>query len=344
MEPSPLSIATEVCRPLIHEQSPEKLLLALEPESAAMHCQHKAKVAGKGLEYLVRPERYLVVDIGGGTVDIASQSIVEGCIVEIVPPVGNFWGGITVNKEFSKFLEDFVDDPKFSRYIVKCSPENRTRHKVDLTELIYTRFEKLKRRFGSLEGFNSYIIEFPRSFLRMYQGFLVEKGSARNSDGEILVEVEEDGAVMRIYNSKMKEFFQPAMDGIMNLIESHLEKNNFANTIDTIYWVGGFGGCKYLRGQLETTIGTKFQGCTYQFPVPPEPELAVVLGAHSIRCNPGIVPKSRLGADDFDPALPFNINNLNGQRQQQQSGFSHRTPLLSPTTSTASLGKETGKC
>ena len=339
MEPPPLSIATEVCRPLIHEQPPEKLSLALEPESAAVHCQHKAEMSGKGLEYLVRPERYLVVDIGGGTVDIASQSIVEGCIVETAPPVGNFWGGITVNEEFSKFLEDFVDDPEFSHYIVKCSPENRTRHKVDLTELIYTRFEKLKRRFGSLEGFNSYIIEFPRSFLKMYQGFLVEKGSARNSQGEILVEVEEDGAVMRIYNSKMAEFFQPAIDGITILIESHLEKNKFAHTIDTIYWVGGFGGCKYLRSVLEAIITTKFQSCTYQFPVPPEPELAVVLGAHSIRCNPGIVPKRRLGADNFDLALRFNINNLNGQRQQQQSGFSHRTPLLSPTTP-ASLGGE----
>ena len=102
-----------------------------------------------------------------------------------------------MNEEFSKFLEDFVDDPKFSRYIVKCSPENRTRHKADLNELIYMRFEKPKRRFGSLEASNSYIIEFPRSFLKIYEGFLAEKGSARNS-GEILVEVEEDGAVMRI--------------------------------------------------------------------------------------------------------------------------------------------------
>ena len=55
---------------------------------------------------------------------------------------------------------------------------------------------KPKRRFGSLEASSSYIVEFPRSFLKMYQGFLVEKGSALNSEGEISVEVEEDGAVM----------------------------------------------------------------------------------------------------------------------------------------------------
>ena len=227
-------------------------------------------MAIKGSQYLVRAKKYLVVDIGGGTADIASHRIVGGCIEEIAPPAGNFWGGTTVNEEFSKFLQDFVDDPDFSHYIIKCSPEYQTRHKADLNELTYTRFEKLKRRFGSLEASDSYIVEFPRSFLKMYQGFLVEKGSALNSEGEISVEVEEDGAVMRIYNTKMKEFFQPAIDGITNLIESHLEENKIARDIDTIYWVGGFGGCKYLRSVLEKHLETKFQGCTYLFPVPPE--------------------------------------------------------------------------
>ena len=277
--PQNLSIDAATWKP--PQETSQKLSLALEPHSAAMHCRRKAKEAVKGHEYVVKAEKYLVIDIGGGTVDIASQYIVGDQIVNRAPPVGNSsCGGATVNEEFSKFLENFVDDPEFSRYIVKCSPENRTRHKVDLNELIYTRFEKPKRRFGSLEASDSYTIEFPRSFLRIYQGFLAERGSAHNSEGEILVKVEEDGAVMRIYNSKMKEFFQPAIDGITNLIESHLEKNKIAREIDTIYWVGGFGGCKYLRSVLEKHLGTKFQGCTYQFPVPPEPELAVIQGAH----------------------------------------------------------------
>ena len=298
-----------------------------------MHCRRKTKEAVRGHEYVMKAEKYLVIEIGGGTVDIASQHIVGDQIEKIAPPVGNSsCGGATVNAEFSKFLEEFVDDPEFSRYIVKCSPENRARHKVDLTELIYTRFEKLKRRFGSLEGFNSYIIEFPRSFLRMYQGFLVEKGSARNSDGEILVEVEEDGAVMRIYNSKMKEFFQPAIDEIMKLITSYLLENKIARVIDTIYWVGGFGGCKYLRKQLEIAIRTKFHGCAYHFPVPPEPEFAVIQGAHAFCCNPNIVPKRKP-----DPALPPYLSKLNEERQQLEQQQSASSSLTSP-------GNEIGKC
>ena len=91
---------------------------------------------------MVKAEKYLGIDIGGGTVDIASHRVVGDHIEEIAPPTGNSsCGGTTVNEEFSKFLQEFVDDPNFSRYIIKCSPENRTRHKVDLNELIHTRFE-----------------------------------------------------------------------------------------------------------------------------------------------------------------------------------------------------------
>ena len=35
-----------------------------------MHCQRKAKKAVRGHGYVVKAEKYLVIDIGGGTVDI----------------------------------------------------------------------------------------------------------------------------------------------------------------------------------------------------------------------------------------------------------------------------------
>ena len=79
----------------------------------------------------------------------------------------------------------------------------------------------------------------------------------------------------------------------MKLIESYLLENKIARRIDTIYWVGGFGGCKYLRNQLEMLIEKEFQGCVYHFPVPPEPDLAVILGATALGCNPNIFAKRK---------------------------------------------------
>ena len=274
---------------------------------------------------MVSAKTYLVVDIGGGTVDIASHAIVGGSIEEIATPAGNFWGGTTVNEEFSKFLQEFVGDREFSRYLESKSPEDQARHKADLNKLLYTTFEKQKKRLGSGETQDSYTVEFPHTFSKMYKDSLVKKGRALNEKGDTSVEVEDDGTVMRICDSKMKKFFQPAVDGIMNLIESHLRENKIARTIDTIYWVGGFGGCKYLRNQLETVIGKEFQGCTYHFPVPPEPELAVIRGATTFRCDPSIVTKKKPNSEDFDPALSPKMDAECRQLKQLPSTSSGQT-------------------
>ena len=278
-EPPPIHIATGNRSPPQVEQSPEKLLLASEPESAAVHCQRKAKEAGGRSHYLVRANNYLVVDIGGGTVDIASHKFVGDHIEEIEPPAGNFWGGTTVNEEFSKFLQEFVDDPMFSSYITNSTPEKQAQHKADLNKLLYIEFEMQKKRFGSGDGGDSYVVQFPHSFIKQYKDSLVEKGRALNSKGYKSVQFEDDSAVMRIQDSKMAEFFQPAIDGIASLLEAYMKKYKIAHTIDTIYWVGGFGGCEYLHKRLEAIMEETFLGCKYYFPIPPAPELAVVLGA-----------------------------------------------------------------
>ena len=302
-EPPPIEIAAATRRPPQVEKSSAsgKLSLALEPESAAIHCRRKARVAGRGAQYVVRAEKYLVVDIGGGTVDIASHRIVGGCIEEIAPPAGKFLGGTSVNEEFSTFLEEFVDDQNFSRYINESSPENQVRHKADLNELLYTRFEKQKRRFGSEEGRKGYTVEFPRTFTRLYRKVL-------NSKGDMSVKVEDDGYTMRISASKMAEFFQPAVDGIAQLIESHLQKYKIARTIDTIYWVGGFGGCEYLRNQLEARIKKTFLGCSYQFAVSPEPEFAVIRGATASHCDPSILTERGASAIENEPGKSLQVH------------------------------------
>ena len=270
----------------------------------------------------MRGKNYLVVDIGGGTVDIASHKLVGGRIEELAPPDGNFSGGTTVNEEFSKFLHEFVSDPEFSSYIdiENSSPEEYAQHKADLNELIYTRFEKHKRRFGSLEACTSYIIKFPHSFWKMYQGFLVKK--RRASKGEKSVQVEDDGARMRIHDSKMAEFFQPAINGIASLIETYLKNYKIAREIDTIYWVGGFGGCKYVRNRLEEVMKEKFKGCKYKFSVPPDPEFAVIRGATAFLCDPSTIARK-----DSDSRYSDQISSPRSDEKCQQSKQQESTSI-----------------
>ena len=61
------------------ERHPERVILALEPEAAALSCQtlsqkHTADYC-KATPSELQSLRYLVVDIGGGTVDIAAHLV-----------------------------------------------------------------------------------------------------------------------------------------------------------------------------------------------------------------------------------------------------------------------------
>ena len=341
-EPQPIHIATGITTG-IHSPTPkeakslEKLWLVSEPESAAVHCQRMVKKCDRESHDLARAKCYLLVDIGGGTVDIASHAIEDDQIEEIADPVGNFWGGTTVNEGFSKFLQDFVDDPKFSHYIQRGTPQEQKHHEAELSRLFYGRngFESEKLRFGTCDGGDSYRIELPPSFVRQYKDSLVGKGDILKSMRDMSVQVEDDGAVMLISYQKMAEFFKVAIKGITSLIESHLTQQNIALKIDTIYWVGGFGGCKYVRNQLKEAIdkSEKLLGCNYKISAPVDPELAVILGATFLRYDPSMVMKRKPGAGGFDPVATL----------PQQLESSCQTPLDLPTTPTSG-GNETGKC
>ena len=52
--------------------SPHPLLIALEPEAAAVYCLHKMKSLSFELH-----DRFLTADIGGGTMDIVIQEKLE---------------------------------------------------------------------------------------------------------------------------------------------------------------------------------------------------------------------------------------------------------------------------
>ena len=81
------------------EKDPDKLSLALEPECAAIYCQSMSKqqVAAYCLAQIPYLSMcYLVVDIGGGTVDISAHrvsSTSDQHIQVVHPPTGNDYGG-----------------------------------------------------------------------------------------------------------------------------------------------------------------------------------------------------------------------------------------------------------
>ncbi|XP_019862814.1 PREDICTED: heat shock 70 kDa protein 12B-like, partial [Amphimedon queenslandica] len=124
--------------PRPEEVNPQKLSLALEPEVAAIAAQHKSAVSGSP------PQRYMVVDIGGGTVDITVHDKSNGRISVVLPPMGNTWGGTTINEAFSQLFQEILEDEGFKSF----SKSDPIRARAALNKLLYGEFEERKKVFG----------------------------------------------------------------------------------------------------------------------------------------------------------------------------------------------------
>ena len=135
------------------ERHPERVILALEPEAAALSCQtlsqkHTADYC-KATPSELQSLRYLVVDIGGGTVDIAAHLVQreEGRLTSAVdiPPQGNGFGGTAVNRAFQEFLSGLISEEQITAF-VEADEKNRAL----LNGFFYLSFEKEKLRFGDV--------------------------------------------------------------------------------------------------------------------------------------------------------------------------------------------------
>ena len=262
------------------ETAPNKLSLALEPESAAIYCHEmlrRKQVAKhcKCPETPFTPRTYLIVDVGGGTVDITAHKLVsrpgEPVVVEeIHPPTGNDWGGSRVNKRFYEYLQDLVDDPNLTRYTATCCPEENLANKCSLSKLLNVTFEEQKQMFGRATKERPAVVHLPPSMYETYKEAL-KQGVERIGKGKIKLAQQS----LRITPQLMEEFFEPSMKGILGCISSLLRNlSEQQETVDVIYLVGGYGGCPYVYHRVEKEFGHQ-----YKCIVPDRPELAVVEGA-----------------------------------------------------------------
>ena len=290
-----LEVAQGHQSPVTNEAHPEKLYLALESESAAIQCLQEENMLLSDAT-----QNYLIVDCGGGTVDIATHATIGGRIHELASSVGNFKGGTTVNEEFKSFLAEFVDDPDFREYLGTLNDAEKSHRKASINTLIYTNFEAQKLSFVAEEESKSFLVKFPWPFAKKFAEKLEEKGmSLNNSD----VQIEEEGSQMRLSPRKMAEFFKPSIDCIGSLIINHLHN---VNIVDTVFWVGGFGGCQYLRSELESRLKAEFPSKNYNFITPLKPQLAVIRGATAFRCEPEVIQQRKSDATyGIDCRVPF---------------------------------------
>ena len=266
------------------ETNPDKLLLALEPECAVLYCRRsQQKVSAHSpaiLDLSIYSRTYMVVDIGGGTIDISTYKIVDIAgsehIEVIRSPTGNPHGGMEVNMNFRSFLEKLVEDCDFQAYTNTPDQESNVAHKVALDELVTRTFESQKKSITTILSRGGRVsIRLPKSFLYQYHDVLL-RSTEKEKDVE-LVDQE-----LRISSEKMEEFFESVAIGILECIKDAL--HDVGGSVDTLYLVGGFGGCKYIHKTVQSCPEIK-QSCS-KLVVPEDAADAVVCGAVMYGINP----------------------------------------------------------
>ena len=248
--------------------------------------------------HYVPSEHYVVIDIGGGTVDItAHHHDQERGITIITSPVGNDCGGTMVNCEFADFLQGVVEPSEVSK-----SEENPDRSRKRMAVLNNLRtckeFEIEKLSFGDstsgdtelLSG-DALAVRLPQKFVNFYGADNIKTGIAALNDDRI--EFEDDG-ILYIAPSKFAEFFKPAIEGILECIKGVVAQ--LEERVDTVFLVGGFGGCKYTYGKISTMLKDEFPTKNIRVLVPKEHSLAVTLGAVKYRLKPDIIRSRRMDA------------------------------------------------
>ena len=274
----------------IIEDQPDRLSLALEPESAAIFCQNMSERQLASYCQADAPftaSSYLIVDIGGGTVDISAHHLTRDAqphINVIHPPTGNDCGGSRVNKEFEKFLQTLVQDDGFDRFLSTNDEIVNAKHQACVNELLNEHFERQKKAFGEKDDTSRLSIELPYEFIETYHHDLTE-GIIRKGDGQVQLV----GQNLRISCELMSTFFKPVEDGITECIHETLDN---VNQIEKIYLVGGFGGSSYIF----KTIQEHFRSRNLRYIVPVEPAYAVVKGAVLYKQNPDVIRSRKVDA------------------------------------------------
>ncbi|OPL33874.1 hypothetical protein AM593_03883, partial [Mytilus galloprovincialis] len=119
----------------------ENLSIALEPECASIFCQslRPERIIGGSFGFKASENgcKYMIVDIGGGTVDIAVHEKMEGQkLKELCRATGGDCGGTSVDRKFLKVMKQLFGD--------EIGTEFRTNEPESFLDLIRS-FETIKR-------------------------------------------------------------------------------------------------------------------------------------------------------------------------------------------------------
>ncbi|KAM4731311.1 heat shock 70 kDa protein 12A-like [Anableps anableps] len=253
---------------IVTDSTEDKLMIALEPEAASVWCK---KLPSDGF---ITPNhsrdcldqspgtQYIVVDCGGGTIDITVHEILDGgALKELHKASGNDLGGQTVDRKFKEFLREIFSDGVWDEY-EKNYPSEVQRMMYDFTCLKQV-FEDIQITCPFNLGKVAQQKKEIEKFFESVEGAFWNEGS------------------IKILKEKMWSFFEESLQGITRNLKEIFMKDF---KIEFILLVGGYAGSQILRQHVTDQFGDQ---CKVLCPF--RAQEAIVNGAVQFGKNPKVV-------------------------------------------------------
>ena len=242
----------------------ERLFLVLEPEAAAIFCQEEDKNA------LTPGNKIMIIDCGGGTVDITVHKVVkDGGLDEVAPGTGGPFGSIYIDKSFQEYLTE-----KLSAEMVKFFHDEEPVGYLRMME----EWERTKCNFDPETSGNVIYFNIPTRFYNFISkrkaNILEQLGDEQNGDDENI----------HLSRSTMENIFRPTLDGLVSTVENQFKELG-DEEVDIIFLVGGFSTSPVLRQRIKK----EFEGRVKKIVMPPRPGVAILKGAASFGVDPTII-------------------------------------------------------
>ncbi|XP_027880055.1 heat shock 70 kDa protein 12A-like [Xiphophorus couchianus] len=291
------------------------LVFALEPEAASVYCK---KLPSDGFIAENRGEskldqssgtQYIVVDCGGGTIDITVHEVLEGGFLkELHKASGNNMGGQTVDRKFKEFLRDTFSPEIWDEYEEKYPSE--------VSRIMYD-FTLFKRKDEDME------IICPLNL-----GMMAQKKQDMEEYFYRVQDASYDDGVIKIFKQKLRSFFEESLWSITKSLREIFYKTH---SIKYILLVGGFAESQYLWRYITDEF---IDNCKVLCPF--RPQEAIVKGAVEFGRNQGAVA-SRKSAYTYGVHLSEQVNKSKHRADKQYKNkdnvFCSDPPKTTPPSS-----------
>ncbi|KAF6232921.1 hypothetical protein HO173_008884 [Letharia columbiana] len=228
----------------LRDENDNRLTLITEPEAAAMFCSKT------GLLNLKIRDAVLIVDCGGGTVDLIAYEVEEETpftVAECTAGSGDSCGSTALNRNFSNILRAKIRKMKLpdgsktaGKVYAKCIMDFENRIKAD--------FRNNGQKWAVDVGIEA---EFPEAG--------IEEG------------------YMTFTNEEILQCFEPVVNRILELVRNQIIAIQAQNRIlQNVLVVGGFGASEYLFQQIKLHVPPQFQAKVVR---PMDSVAAIVKGA-----------------------------------------------------------------